>query len=378
MELGNKIFTGLRGDKVVWAIVIILAVVSILVVYSSTGRIAYEQRGGNTEFYLIKQTMLVGFGLFLTWACYSWNYINYSKLAPILVVIAIPLLVYTLAFGLEINNAKRWIGMPGVPITFQTSEFAKLALIIFIARTISAKQEYIADFKSAFLPIIFPVLVICLLIAPSDLSSALLLFATSILMMFMGRVNAKYIILLFFLGIVAFACLIIAGEFLPEDIRVDTWTARVKDFMTDADGGYQVAQAKIAIAQGELSGLGPGNSIQRNYLPAPYSDFVYAIIIEEYGLILGGLGVLGLYVLLFFRCVRMVTKSAKTFGAMVALGISLNIVLQALANMAVSVNLVPVTGLTLPMISMGGTSILFSSIAFGIILSVSRFIEKAV
>ncbi len=376
MEIGNKIFTGLRGDKVVWAIVIILAVVSILVVYSSTGRIAYEQRGGNTEFYLIKQTMLVGFGLFLTWVCYSWNYINYSKLAPIMVVIAIPLLVYTLAFGLEINDARRWIGMPGLPITFQTSEFAKLALIIFIARTISAKQEYIADFKSAFLPIIFPVLVICLLIAPADLSSALLLFATSILMMFMGRVNAKYIILLFFLGIVAFAGLIIAGEFIPE-IRVETWITRFRDFMTSADGGYQVTQSKIAIAQGELTGLGPGNSIQRNYLPAPYSDFVYAIIIEEYGLLLGGLGILGLYVLLFFRCVRMVTKSAKTFGAMVALGISLNIVLQALANMAVSVNLVPVTGLTLPMISMGGTSILFSSIAFGIILSVSRFIEKA-
>ncbi len=376
MEIGNKIFTDLRGDKVVWAIVIILAVVSILVVYSSTGRIAHEQRGGNTEFYLIKQTLLVAFGLFLTWACYSWNYINYSKLAPILVVIAIPLLVYTLAFGIEINDARRWIGVSGIPITFQTSEFAKLALIIFIARTISAKQEYIADFKSAFLPIIFPVLVICLLIAPADLSSAMLLFATCILMMFMGRVNAKYIILLFFLGIVAFAGLIIAGEFIPE-IRVETWITRFRDFMTSTDGGYQVTQSKIAIAQGELTGLGPGNSIQRNYLPAPYSDFVYAIIIEEYGLILGGLGILGLYVLLFFRCVRMVTKSAKTFGAMVALGISLNIVLQALANMAVSVNLVPVTGLTLPMISMGGTSILFSSIAFGIILSVSRFIEKA-
>lgn len=376
MNLGNKLFTELRGDKVVWMIVIVLAIVSILIVYSSTGRIAYERRGGNTEFYLFKQVLLVGFGLMLTWICYNWNYTNYSRLAPILVVLAIPLLTYTIAFGSEINDAKRWIEVPGIPLTFQTSEFAKLALIIYVARTISAKQDYIDDLKSAFLPIIFPVLIICLLIAPADLSTALLLFTTCILMMFMGRVSGKYIILLFFLGIVAFSFLIIGGEFAPDIIRSGTWSTRLREFFNNPNGVYQVVQSKIAIAQGELFGVGPGNSIQRNYLPAPYSDFVYAIIIEEYGLILGGLGILGLYVLLFFRCVRMVTKSPKAFGAMLALGISLNIVLQALANMAVSVNLVPVTGLTLPMISMGGTSILFTSIAFGIILSVSRFIEK--
>jgi cell division protein FtsW len=194
-------------------------------------------------------------------------------------------------------------------------------------------------------------------------------------MMFMGRVAVQYILLLLFLGIVLFAFLIIIGNFFPEIVRVETWISRMQEFINGTGDTYQIDHAKIAIANGSIIGVGPGNSVLRNYLPAPYSDFIYATICEEYGLI-GGFLILLLYVFLFFRTVSLVTRSPKTFGAMLALGVSLILVLQALANIAVSVNLVPVTGLTLPLVSMGGTSLIFSSICFGILLSVSRYIEK--
>ncbi len=377
MSIGNRIYAELRGDRAIWMIVAVLALFSILAVYSATGSIAFKERGGNTEFYLIKHFVFIAGGLFLTYLCYMMPYSRYSKIAPYLLMICIPLLVYTIAFGAEVNEARRWITVPGVGLTFQTSDFAKLALIIYVARTISAKQEYITDFNSAFLPIIVPVLIICSLIAPADLSTAMLLFFTCVLMMFIGRVSLKYILLLLFLGVVVFSCLIIVGQFFPEVIRWETWIARMQEFMTNNEGGYQIQQAKIAIADGELFGVGPGNSIQRNFLPAPYSDFIFAIICEEYGLV-GGFVIIALYVLLFFRCVSIVTRSPKAFGAMLVMGLCLYIVVQALANIAVSVHLVPVTGLTLPLVSMGGTSIIFSSLAFGMILSVSRYIEKTI
>jgi len=244
---------------------------------------------------------------------------------------------------------------------------------MYLAREISTKQETIKDLKSAFLPILAPVLVICGLIAPADLSTAILLFITSLLLMFIGRVNFKYIGLLILLGIVMFAILIILAEFSPL-VRLDTWVLRTRDFVTNSEGGYQIQQAKIAISEGSWFGVGPGNSAQRNYLPHAYSDFIYAIIVEEYGLF-GGFVIIALYVGILLRCVRLVTLSPKAFGAMLALGLTLSLVMQALANMAVSVHLVPVTGLTLPLMSMGGTSLLFTSIAVGMILSVSKYIE---
>ncbi len=375
MSIGTKIYAQLGGDRAIWMIVAILVIISLLTVYSATGTIAYKERAGNTEFYLIKHFMFVIAGMFLTYLCYMMHYMQYSRMAPYLLLISIPLLVYTIGFGAEINEAKRWITVPIIDLTFQTSDFAKLALIIYIARAISSKQDYIKDFNSAFLPLIVPILIICGLIAPADLSSALLLFFTCVVMMFIGRVDLKFIGLLLFLGVVVFAFLIVLGSFFPEAIRVDTWISRVRDFMENSDGGYQIQQAKIAIADGGIFGAGPGNSMQRNFLPAPYSDFIYAVICEEYGLF-GGFVILCLYVLLFFRCASMVTRSPKAFGAILALGLGLSIVFQALANIAVSVHMVPVTGLTLPMVSMGGTSFIFSSIAFGIILSVSRYIEK--
>ncbi|MCB0593207.1 MAG: FtsW/RodA/SpoVE family cell cycle protein [Lewinellaceae bacterium] len=375
MSIGTRIYAELRGDRSIWAIMAVLSIFSILVVYSSTGTLAYREMAGNTETLLIKHFMIVVGGLFLAYLAHLVHYLRYSKAAPFLLLLSVPLLVYTIAFGADINDARRWITVPFVGITFQTSDFAKLALILYVARAISSKQDYIKDFNSAFLPIIVPVLIICGLIAPADLSSAILLFFTCVCMMFVGRVALQYIVLLLLLGIVVFAMLVLLGEFFPEIIRSETWVSRVRDFVDKPDGGYQVQQAKIAMANGEWFGLGPGNSIQRNYLPSPYSDFIYAIVVEEYGIFIGILLIL-LYVLLFFRATRLVTKSPKAFGAMLAMGLSISLVLQAFINIAVSVHLVPVTGVTLPMISMGGTSILFTCISFGMILSVSKYIES--
>ena len=310
------------------------------------------------------------------WLCYRIHYTRYSRLAPMLLIAAIGMLLYTQLFGIEINQAKRWIGIPFTSITFQTSDFAKLALIIFVARSIAKKQDKIKDFNGAFLPIILPIILVCGLIAPSDLSTALLLFATSMMMMFIGRIDMKYLLFLLMMGMVAFGLLFLVGKlFLPDAIRVDTWEVRVRDFMENKEGSHQIQQAKIAIANGEWFGKGPGQSTQRNFLPAAFSDCIYAVICEEYGLI-GGFVVLILYLWLLFRTIAIVTKSPKTFGAMLAVGLGMNIVIQAFANLAVSVHLVPVTGLTLPLVSWGGTSILFTSMTIGIILSVSKYIEQ--
>jgi cell division protein FtsW len=373
--LVQRINSELRGDRAIWMIVAMLSMVSILAVYSATGTLAYEERGGNTEAFLMKHGFILALGLVVVYLAYSMHYMRYKIASPWLMMIAIPLLMYTIAMGEEINNARRWIEVPFIGITFQTSDFAKLALILFVAREITRHNEYIKDFKKAFLPIIVPILIICGLIAPADLSTSLMLFVTSVLMLFVGRVDFRYILLLLFLGLVVFSMLIALSRFFPDVIRVETWITRMTDYLSGTDGGYQTVHAKIAIANGEVFGLGPGNSVMRNYLPAPYSDFIYAIICEEYGLI-GAFVILALYVYLFVRTTALVTKSPKQFGAMVAIGLSLNLVLQALANMAVSVHLVPVTGLTLPMVSMGGTSILFTCLSFGIILSVSRYVEQ--
>ncbi len=364
----------LRGDRAIWAIVAILAVFSILAVYSSTGTLAYKEKSGNTESFLVKHAVILGAGLLITYLFHLLNYQRLRVWAPYLLVLSIPLLFATLAFQPDINDARRWIQVPLIGLTFQTSDFAKLALLIFVAKAISTKQEYIKDFQSAFVPIIAPILLICGLIAPANLSTAIVLLVTCVLMMFVGRVGLQYIALLIMLGVMVFSFLILISEYFPDVIRRDTWRSRVDEFMNNPDGGYQVQQAKIAIANGQWFGDGPGNSVQRNYLPSPYSDFIYSIICEEYG-VLGGLVLILLYVMLFFRAARLVTKSSKAFGAMLAMGISISLVLQAFINIAVNVNLVPVTGLTLPMVSMGGTSLIFTCISLGILLSVSKYME---
>lgn len=377
MSLGARIYTELRGDRVIWMIIAVLSIFSILSVYSATGAMAYKMAGGDTEQYLLKHTIILGLGLVLTYLAYLTHYAKFKNIAPYLLLLAIPALVFTMAMAPEINGARRWIQIPYVGITFQTSDFAKLALILFVAREITKHKDYIESFEKAFMPIILPIIMVFILIAPSDLSTALLLFVTCLIMMFVGRIDWKYIALTIILGIVAFAILIVIGELFPESalIRVSTWVARIRAFIEGGgELGYQIQHSMMAIANGDVVGVGPGNSVMRNYLPAPYSDFIYSTITEEYGL-MGAFIVLAMYILLLFRTLRLITKSDKSFGAMAALGITMIIVFQALANMAVSVNLVPVTGLTLPLVSMGGTSILFTCISFGIILSVSKFVE---
>jgi cell division protein FtsW len=374
----SRLFGQLKGDRVIWMVVLLLSIFSLLAVYSATGTLAYRYQGGNTEFYLVKQIGLILLGFFIMYLCYIMHYTRYNRFAPYLLAISAGLLIYTIFFGTDINEARRWIEVPFVGLTFQTSDFAKIALILFVARSISAKQSYIKSYKEAFLPIIVPVVVICGLIAPADLSSALLLFFTCLLLMFMGRVDTKYIGMLLVLGVVMFALLVMIGKAFPDFIRSETWANRLGAFVNASDEEYMhhVNQSKIAISRGGIFGVGPGNSLQRNYLPHPYSDFIYAVIIEEYGLF-GGFVIMMLYITLFVRCVRLVTRSPKAFGAMMALGLSLILTLQALANMAVAVHLVPITGLPLPLVSMGGTSTIFTCVSIGMILSVSKFIESS-
>ena len=372
--IGHKIYNEMQGDKAIWLIFALLAIFSMLAVYSATGSMAV-QHGTNPIMYLLKHIIFIIFGLGLTYICYQMHYMQYSNFAPILLFAAVGLLTYTLFFGIDVNDARRWIRIPVIDLTFQTSDFAKIALIIYLARTISSKQDKIKDLNAVFLPFIVPIIVVCGLIAPSDFSTAGLLFITCVFMMFIGRVHMKFIGFLFMMGIILVTILLVVGTVIPEMVRVDTWISRMTEFFTSSEGGYQIRQAKIAIANGEWFGLGPGNSVQRNFLPYPYADFIYAIICEEYG-IFGGFLIIFLYLSLIFRCTKIVTYSPKAFGAMLAIGLGLNIAIPAFANIAVSLDLVPVTGLTLPLISMGGTSLIFVSVSFGIILSVSKYVER--
>lgn len=364
----------LKGDRTIWMIFGILSVISLFAVYSSSGTLAYMDKNGNTLYYLMKQVVHIGIGFSFAFLLHKIYYVNYAKMAPFMLVATIILLAVTLFFGIEINGARRWLPLP-FGFSFQTSDFAELALIIYVAKAISLNQENIKN-KKVFFSLLMPIVLVCGLIAPANLSTAALLFAACMALMIIGRVNMKYVLLLVVLGLIMMAILIFLGKYIPAFGRVDTWISRVNEFITSSDGGYQVQQSKMAIAEGSWTGLGPGNSIQRNYLPFAYADFIYAIIIEEYGLILGGMGILILYLWFFYRCIRIISRSKKTFGAMLAIGLGLHITIQALANMAVSVNLVPVTGLTLPLVSAGGTSLIFTCMMIGIILSVSRHIEN--
>lgn len=371
-----KLYQNLKGDRAIWLIVSILSLFSLLAVYSAAGSMAFKMREGNTEYYLVQQFIFIASGLVLMWLCYRLDYQKYARLAPYLMAISVPLLIYTMFFGEEINQARRWIAIPWIDKTIQTSDLAEIALIIFVAKSLATKQDYIKDFKSAFVPIILPVILICGLIAPSNLSTGALLFVTCIILMFVGRISLKYVFILMFSGLMVGFTIYQIGLKFPEFIRSKTWETRVMTFLNSSDDVFQIQQSKIAIASGGIFGVGPGNSIQRNHLPYAYADCIYAIICEEYGVV-GGLFILGLYLWLLIRCITIVTRSPKAFGAILAMGLCLNLVVQAFANISVSVQLVPATGLTLPLISMGGTSLLFTCISLGIILSVSRNAEQA-
>ena len=386
-----------RGDKFIWGIVVLLALISVLVVYSATGSLAYKMNKGNNEIYLFKQLAFMLVGLVIIYFLHRVNYSIYSRIAWILFLTAIPFLIYTYFFGAKINEGSRWVKLPIINMTVQTSDYARLALFMYISRVMSKKQEVIKDFKQGYLPVIIPVAIICMLIAPANLSTALLTGATSLLLMFIGRVSTKHILLTILIAAIPVGLLISVAvlthnktkqdtETVTETDkkgryegmgRVGTWVKRVQDFiyLKNDEMPYQVQQSKIAIANGGIiMGLGPGNSRQRNFLPHCYSDFIFAIIIEEYGL-LGGAFIMFVYLVFLFRGIRIFRKCPYAFGAFLALGLSFTLVIQALANMAVSVNIVPVTGVTLPLVSMGGSSFLFTCMSIGIILSVARNVE---
>lgn len=369
----TKVGALLQGDKVIWLVIVLLAIFSVLTVYSSAEALALRT-GVNTEAFLIKHIVLLLTAIFLIYLCHMVNYVKYARLSVILLVIAIPMLVYTQLLGETFNQATRWIRIPFIGVTFQTSDFAKIALIMYTARTLSLMQNKAVSLGE----LMVPVLLVCGLIAPSDLSSALILFFTCLLLMFIGRVEMRNVFSLMMLGIGAFAVLIMLSKFFPLAIRVDTWISRLQDFWLGSSGDqFQVEQAQMAIAQGGFFGLGPGNAQQAHFLPHSYSDYIFCVIIEEYGT-LGAMIIIALYTTLLLRCIRLVTRSPKAFGAILALGLCFSLVIQAFVHMAVNVNLLPVTGLTLPFISLGGTSLLFTGISFGIILSVSKYIETSV
>ncbi len=372
-----SIINKLRGDKVIWLVVFIMSIISLLVVYSSSGALAYKYKGGNTEYFLFKHGSILLMGLVLMYFIHKTKYTYYSRISQIAIFIAIPLLLYTLLKGVSAGEANRWLSIPGTALTFQTSDFAKLALIVYVARVLSIKQDQIKDFKTAFLPIVIPIALICGLILPANFSTSALLFATCFVLMFIGRINIKHLLSLLAIGVLAIAFIVLLIFNFPNAIpRGATWKARIENFTSgDSETNFQAEQAKIAIATGGVTGKGPGKSTQRNFLPQASSDFIYAIMIEEGGMILGVL-VVFLYIIILFRGIRIANKSEKTFGSLLAIGLTFSLVFQAMINMAVATNLFPVTGQPLPLISMGGTSIWFTSISIGIILSVSRETEQ--
>ncbi len=393
-NVGGNIVSKTKGDKTIWALVLILTVASLLLVYSSTGSLAYRM-SRSTESYLFKQFALIIAGLMIIYFAHRINYTIYSRLAVIVFVISVPLLLYTLLFGVQLNEGSRWIKLPVINLTFQTSDLAKLALFMYLSRMLSRKQHVIKDFKKGFLPIITPVVIICGLIAPANLSTAILIFGTSMMLMFIGRVSTKHLLAtigVFMIPLVLLIMLAVStynkAEHKAEKIpaafalkRIPTWVSRIQTYLysdkkdEDSEKLYQINQSKIAIANGGWFGRGPGNSVQRNFLPHCYSDFIYSIIIEEYGLV-GAAFIFLIYVLFLFRCIRLYRKCPFAFGAFLALALSFTLVIQAIVNMGVNVSMFPNTGVTLPLLSMGGSSFIFTCIAIGIILSVARNVEQ--
>ncbi|MEQ9442336.1 MAG: FtsW/RodA/SpoVE family cell cycle protein [Cyclobacteriaceae bacterium] len=355
----------LQGDSIIWLVVLLLSALGVLVVYSAASSLAYRVRGGDTEYYLFKHVTLLALSLVAMWFTHKMNYQYFARLSTFLLLLSVPLLLYTWKFGETINEASRWLTLPVINQAFQPSDLAKLALIAHLAGMLSRRQQVVNDFGRTLLPIILWCGVICGLIAMTDISSAAMLFVTCLLLMYIGRIPVKHLALLVVVGgVLGFGALTL-GQ------RGETAMSRLTSFMEEEQVTFQNQQAYIAIATGGVSGKGWGQSEQRNILPLSYSDFIYAIIIEEYGMI-GGFGVIFLFLVLMYRGMRAVSHSERAFGGLLSAGLSFAIVIQALTNMAVALGLVPVTGLPLPLVSMGGTSLLFTGIAIGIILSTTK------
>jgi len=356
----------LKGDPILWAIVLLFSFISIAVVYSATGTLAYKKMDGNTEHFLFKHTGLILMGLGFMWLAHRVDYRLYSRLALYALLISVPLLLFTYLMGSNINEASRWLTIPVINQTFQPSDLAKLALISHLASMLSRRQQHLGDFWTTLFPVMLWVGIICGLIALTNASTASLLFATCLLLMFIGRVPIKQMLVMVVIGVT------VGGAALASGQRWKTVQSRLENFSDPTKKTpFQLEHSYIAIATGGVAGKGPGNSTERNILPHPYSDFIYAIIIEEYGLI-GGAVVLFLYLAFLYRGLKTVMNSSGAFGGLLSAGLSFSLVMQALVNMGVAVGLGPITGLPLPLLSMGGTSLIFTGISVGIILAVSR------
>jgi cell division protein FtsW len=360
----------IKGDPVIWCVVIALSLMSVLVVYSATRSLAYKMMQGNTEYYLFKHGGLVILSLAAMWGAHQVDYRLYAKLARLALWLSVPLLLLVYFFGRSINSASRQFLIPYIGSSFQPSDLAKLALITSIAAMLAKRQQHIDDIKESLIPILIWSGAICGLIALANFSTAFLLFATCMLLMFIGRVPVKYLFSLILIGFVLVTVGLYAGD------RLETVVGRITRFLDPTLIPFQVEQSYIAISTGGAFGKGIGHNDQSNILPNAYNDFIYAIIVEEYGL-LGGVAVIILYLVFLYRGMLAVSRSDRAFGGLLSAGLSFSLVIQAFTNMAVAVGLIPVTGQPLPLLSMGGTSLLFTGMSIGIILSVSREREKS-
>ena len=377
-----KIINSLKGDKVIWAFVALLALFSFMPVFSASSNLAYMRHGsGNAVTYLIKHLAHIFIGFFIIYQVHKIPYHYFRGISRIALPIVWLLLIYTLVKGTVIDgaNASRWIQVPFIGISFQTSTLAAIILYIYVARYLSKKREKEPNFKESFIDLWIPVFITLMFILPANFSTAALIFAMVTMLAFIGKYPLKYIGIIIGSGVVVLTMFILVAKAFPDAFpnRVDTWMSRIDSFTSDKpnEDDYQIEKAKIAIASGGVYGLGPGKSVQKNFLPQSSSDFIYAIIVEEYGLI-GALTVLGMYLLLLFRFVVAAHKANSMFGKLVVIGLGFPIIFQALINMAVAVELLPVTGQTLPLISSGGSSVWMTCIAVGIILSVTKKEEE--
>ena len=378
----KELINNLKGDKVIWTFVALLALFSFMPVFSASSNLAYKSHGsGNTFTYLLKHAAQVLVGFFILYKIHKVPYHYFKTISKILLPVVWGLLIYTLLKGtiIEGANASRWIQIPFIGITFQTSALASIVLYVYVARYLSKKRETPITFQNSLWELWAPVFITLIFILPANFSTAALIFSMVIMLVFIGKYPLKYIGVILGAGAIGLLFFIFVAKSFPDAFpnRVDTWLARIDNFATDKpdEDDYQIEKAKIAIASGGLYGLGPGKSVQKNFLPQSSSDFIYAIIVEEYGMV-GGISVLGLYLLLLFRFVVAAHKANSLFGKLVVVGLGFPIIFQAMTNMAVAVELLPVTGQTLPLISSGGTSIWMTCIALGIILSVTKKEEE--
>ena len=375
------ILKNIKGDKLIWAIAALLAIFSFLPVYSAASNLAYTVGTGSTFAYFVKHAMHLFLGFAIIYGVHKVPYRYFRGLSMVMIPVVLVLLVITMLQGTTIDgaNASRWIDIPFVGMSFQTSTLAAVVLMVYVARYLSKVKDKEVKFSETLIPLWTPVFLILLLILPANFSTTAIMFVMVMMLAFIGGYPIKYLMAMIGVGILSLALFILVAKAFPDAMpnRIDTWMSRVENFANgeDTEADYQIEKAKIAIATGEIFGEGPGKSKQKNFLPQSSSDFIFAIIIEEYGLV-GGLLLLVLYSWLLFRIVIVSQKSDTVFGKLLVLGVGLPIVFQALINMAVAVELFPVTGQTLPLISSGGTSIWMTCLAIGIILSVSAKREE--